>query len=97
MRVDRQAIFDAVAEKSIFHKTAIGAILEAAGHFELVQKMQQLEQVVEAARQYNTKCTCVDCIPNDTSKWGDCPEDECPASKLAKALADLDALGGGKR
>lgn len=82
MRVDRQAIFDAVAEKSIFHKTAIGAILEAAGHFELVQKVQRLEKVVEAAREVVKPMT-------DFPKLLECRR------KLKQALADLDALDGG--
>ena len=80
MNMDRQAIIDAVAKNSIFHATAIGAILEAAGHFELVQKMHELEKVAEAAREV-------------VKPIKDFPELLTCRRRLKDALADLNAGG----
>ena len=77
MRVDRQAIIDAVAEKSIFHATAIGAILEAAGHFELVE-------AVCGSVVYE----CERCEAESGTDSKTCNNDDCPHTWVKRLLRE---------
>lgn len=85
--VDRETIIDQtkkdLTEWGMLPVQLVSDILDAAEHFELVQKMHALERVAEAARQV-------------AKPKKDIPELLSYRRKLKQVLADLDALGGGE-
>jgi hypothetical protein len=54
-----------------------------------------MQAVVEAAREYKTRCGCMECSPIVLHSRKICLDEDCPSKKLQKALETLDALGGG--
>ena len=89
-------LWDELPQKEKVPKTGhIERILEAAGFFEL------LEAVIE----YKEKCICMECYlvecrnckkrlcePDDNCSWKLCGSDDCPATKIDKAVTK--AKGG---
>ena len=95
--MDRAKIVERVARKvsmGLIAEWQVQSVLNAVGHFDLLAERDALRKVAEAARIKHSLCvSTAECEFCETEE----ENDECAACKrLHQALADLDALGGGK-